>query len=91
MQKSTRRLATAEIEHIQTVASRWASSKKKTVRGLEIKAGKRHIRLGWQLNWEERDWLSQAAKEFLAPFAPALREAIALEKLEEECQEREGE
>jgi hypothetical protein len=48
--KSTRRLATADIDTVQIVASRWASSKKKTIRGLEIKAGRRHIRLGWELS-----------------------------------------
>jgi hypothetical protein len=88
--KITRRLATAEIDTIQIVASGWASSKKKTIRGLEIKAGRRHIRLGWELSWEERYWLSQEIKAFLAPFAPALREAIALEQREEDRREREG-
>jgi hypothetical protein len=82
--KSTRRLATAEIDDIQIVSSRWASSKKRNIRGLEIKAGRRRIRLGWQLSWEERYWLSQEARAFLAPFAPSLQETIALEQSEAE-------
>jgi hypothetical protein len=85
--KSTRHLATADIETVQIVQSRWASSKKRTVRGLEIKAGRRHIRLGWQLSWEERYWLAQEAKDFLAPFAPALRVSIALEASEAALQQ----
>ncbi|MEP7187750.1 MAG: hypothetical protein ABI901_01010 [Roseiflexaceae bacterium] len=85
--KSTRSLATVDVDAVQIVASRWASSKKKIVRGLEIKAGRRRIRLEWQLSWEERYWLSQETEAFLAPFAPLLRETIALKQLEEE---REG-
>jgi hypothetical protein len=81
--KSARRLVTAEVDGVNIVVSRWRSNKKQTVRGLEIKAGRRRIRFGWELNWEEKYWLSQEAAEFLAPFSAPLRETLALEERQE--------
>jgi hypothetical protein len=85
--KNTRRLTTSEVDDIHIVPSRWRSRKKRTVLGVEIKAGRRHIRFGWELSWEEKYWLSQEARAFLAPFSPPLRETLALEQRAEAGQE----
>ncbi|MDZ4717282.1 MAG: hypothetical protein SH847_02330 [Roseiflexaceae bacterium] len=76
--KSTRRLTTLNIDAIQIIPSLWANSRKKTLHGIEIRAGRRYIRFGWYLSWEERYWLSQEAKAFLTAFAPSLQETKAM-------------
>jgi hypothetical protein len=85
--KSTRRLVTAEVSAIQVVRSRWRSGKKRQAFGVEIEAGGRRIRFGWELSWEEKYWLAREAQDFLALFAPLLRETLALEKREEQSGE----